>query len=443
MPPWEPVRLDAETFEELIERGHAPGRISLLRHAGELAARLRCRAYLVGGPVRDLLLRRPHLDVDLVVEGDGPGFAVALAQALGAQVTVHEHFFTAALALPDCGGSIDIATARSEVYEQPGALPKVRPASLVDDLRRRDFTVNAMAMSLAPSDFGRLVDPYAGRQDLGAGLLRVLHPGSFRDDPTRIIRGVGFQVRLGLSFEPATAALLTEAVRGRALHTVSPHRLGEALLPLLANGCGGALLRAADELGLLSNLGLVAGRLTDEQQRAVAAAPVAFAALDLPERGQTTALTYLALLATGDVVAARFACSALHLSRRLETELVRATDLLAAPPEELDDPCVGNSRLFFALVEANAPGAAALWASAPQGPRRRNLERYWRCLRTARADLTGLDLIAAGARPGPHFAAALRAALALRLDDAAANRSAQLAAALNALDMQTERHDAL
>jgi tRNA nucleotidyltransferase/poly(A) polymerase len=142
------------------------------------------RAYLVGGAVRDLLLGAEHPDLDLAVEGD----AVELARRLGAEPVAHERFSTATVDLD--GVRVDLARTRAETYPHPGALPEVEPAPLERDLARRDFTVNAMALPL--DGRGQLVDPHGGRVDLRAGLLRVLHPGSFADDPTRALRAARY-----------------------------------------------------------------------------------------------------------------------------------------------------------------------------------------------------------------------------------------------------------
>jgi tRNA nucleotidyltransferase (CCA-adding enzyme) len=163
--------------------------------------------YLVGGAVRDLLLGRGRADLDLVVEGD----AAALASRLGADAVSHERFATAKVRLD--GHEIDIATARTESYPQPGALPTVEPATLLeDDLSRRDFTINAMAIPLDGDP--NLVDPHGGQADLAAGLLRVLHSGSFVDDPTRALRAARYAARFGFELEPQTEALLREADLG-------------------------------------------------------------------------------------------------------------------------------------------------------------------------------------------------------------------------------------
>src|SRR5262245_49014848 len=159
--------------------------------------------FLVGGAVRDLLLGRGRTDIDLVVVGD----AAELAAALGAEWTEHERFGTAKALL--AGHTVDIAAARSESYPEPGALPEVEPAAGIEaDLSRRDFTINAMAIPLQGEP--GLIDPHDGRADLEAGLLRVLHPVSLRDDPTRALRAARYAARFGFEPEPETAVLLRE-----------------------------------------------------------------------------------------------------------------------------------------------------------------------------------------------------------------------------------------
>ncbi len=196
--------------------------------------------YLVGGAVRDLLLGRARGDIDLVVVGD----AVTLATRLGADVVEHERFATAKARLD--GHEIDIASARAEAYPQPGALPVVEPAAdLEADLARRDFTINAMAIPLQGDR--ELVDPHGGRADLDAGLLRILHRGSFEDDPTRALRAARYAARFGFEVEPKTLALLRAAEIG----TVSADRRQADLLRLAAEPEPARGFRLLAEWGLV------------------------------------------------------------------------------------------------------------------------------------------------------------------------------------------------
>ncbi len=207
--------------------------VQLLRALGVLADERGTAAYVVGGVVRDFLLGLPNYDMDVVVETDATDFAEAAAALLGGSVKGHTRFGTVVLVLPE-GRKVDLATARSEVYERPGALPTVTPGTMESDLKRRDFTVNSMAVVLNPDSFGTLLDPFGGRRDLGERILRVLTDVSFEDDPTRILRGVRFCARFGLSIEPVTEALLRQAVGERRTDTVSGERLQNELKLILS-----------------------------------------------------------------------------------------------------------------------------------------------------------------------------------------------------------------
>lgn len=199
-----------------------------LRRAGRLADESGLALYLVGGTVRDLLLRRSRTDIDLAVEGDGMGFAARLARASGGRCAPNPRFLTATVKMPE-GHSLDVATARSETYEHPGALPRVASVSMDVDLARRDFTINAMAVSLNGRSFGELVDPFEGRTDLRKKRVRILHDRSFIDDPTRLFRAVRFEQRLRFRLERGTERRFREAVAEGMIGNLSGPRLLEQL----------------------------------------------------------------------------------------------------------------------------------------------------------------------------------------------------------------------
>jgi len=214
-------------------REQLPGYVyQLLRHIGETGDRTGRPVFVVGGFVRDLLIRRSNLDVDVVVEGDGIVFAHAFAEVRDGKVKQHKRFGTAVVRLPD-GFKVDVATARMEVYDHPGALPSVKPSSIRDDLRRRDFTINSMAIELNEGQFGELVDFFGGRSDLENRWVRILHDLSFADDPTRIFRAIRFEQRHGFSLESRTQKLLEEAVSGDFLRTITGQRLRNEILLIL------------------------------------------------------------------------------------------------------------------------------------------------------------------------------------------------------------------
>lgn len=193
----------------------------ILEAAAVTARESGAEAWLVGGPVRDTLLGRPFDDLDFAVPAGAETWARALATRLDGVPTFFPEFLTARIRLSD-GTDVDVVTTRAEAYRTAGALPTVRPGSLKDDLFRRDFTVNAMALGL---ESGEITDPFGGRRDLEAREMRILHERSFEDDPTRVLRGLRLACRLGFGMEEATAAFLSRAIAGGAMETVSPERI--------------------------------------------------------------------------------------------------------------------------------------------------------------------------------------------------------------------------
>ena len=204
--------------------------------------------YLVGGTVRDILLGRPNFDVDVAVEGDAIELAGALAAELGGRCRPHGQFGTAVVLYGD-GKHVDVVTARLETYAEPAALPTVEAAGIEEDLFRRDFTVNAMAIGLKGDDHGRLVDPFGGQKDLEAGTIRILHDRSFVDDPTRIFRAVRYESRFGFRMDEHTEALAREGVAGIGL--LSGARLREELLELLEEEQAPASIVRLGDLGVV------------------------------------------------------------------------------------------------------------------------------------------------------------------------------------------------
>jgi tRNA nucleotidyltransferase (CCA-adding enzyme) len=337
--------------------------------------------YLVGGAVRDLLLGRGRADVDLVVVGD----AGELAAALGAEVVEHERFATAKVRLE--GHEVDIASARSETYPRPGALPEVELAADVEtDLGRRDFTINAMAIPLRGEP--RLIDPHGGRADLEAGLLRVLHPGSFVDDPTRALRAARYAARYGFEPEPETAAL----IRAADIGTVSVDRQRTELMRLAAEPNAA---RGFAQLGKWGVKELRPGgaELVERVVELLAGPPWEDFIADQRERTVLVA--------------------ALGPPAR-EGVLVDARPRRPSVGVELARGCPQ-----FELVLARALGAE--W-----------LDRYLLEWRQVKLEIDGDDLIAAGVPPGPALGRGLDEALRLKLDGEIAGREAELAAALAA-----------
>lgn len=235
-----------------LERLEA-GSFKIVCDAGLLAEQSAQRAFVAGGCVRDLILGRKVKDLDIVIDGDAALVAKKFASLHGGTVVRYPQFGTATVKFPD-GRAIDFASVRQEVYPSPGALPVVTPGTLEQDLFRRDFTINAMAIEIGPERFGRLIDHYNGLNDLKRKAVRVLHSKSFIDDPTRILRAVRFEERFGFPIEPVTLGLIRLAVKRGAVHTVKPQRFFEEFRKNLKETEASRNLRRLSQFGVLKSL---------------------------------------------------------------------------------------------------------------------------------------------------------------------------------------------
>jgi tRNA nucleotidyltransferase (CCA-adding enzyme) len=407
-----------EQVRKLLDAGLAPGLRGRVERIAAVSRRLGVPAYLVGGLVRDLLLGRENRDLDVVVEGDGPDFARALAQELGARVRVHDAFLTAVVTEPD-GFQIDVATARSEFYRAPAALPEVQMSPLRQDLYRRDFTINTLALRLGPEEMPELIDYFGGRRDLREGVLRVLHSLSFIDDPTRALRAVRLELRLGFHLSPETQRLLAVALGEGAFDRLSGARLREELLLLLDDDAIALRgLERLEELGLLHVLHphLALDAPARERLREALAAYDWYrleGLAELPVR-----LWRLLLLAlAGGLEAAE--CE--RLARRLmlaeddRRALAELPARLAAAQEVLRGPRVPAHRVAEAL-EGLAGEELLLLMAGPDERGRAWVRRDLTELRRVTLGVRGGDLLAAGVPPGPWIGEALRATRRARLD---------------------------
>jgi tRNA nucleotidyltransferase (CCA-adding enzyme) len=401
--------MDVPPPPALIERVRSlPAAGPLLARVGDIGG-----LYLVGGALRDLLLgRAPYGDLDLVVEGDPD----ALARRLG-RARTHDRFGTATVAVD--GFTYDIARARAESYAHPGALPDVRPADLEQDLRRRDFTVNALATALGGDGAGEIRAAPGALEDLEAKRLRVLHDRSFVDDPTRLLRLARYAARLGFEVEPATLTLAREAIDEGALETVSGPRIG-AEVRLLA--------REPDpvcEFDALRGLGLDTAIHPRFRLEAPQLARTALALL--PDDGRRDLLV---LAAAGRGIPGS---ELRELLDRLGFE-ARDRDRIAAA-------ATGAERTATALQQAASPSeiAAAVGPAEPElvaiagalgaaEAAREWLDR----LRHVRLEIDGGDLIEAGVPEGPAVGEGLRAALAAKLDGLTSGRDDELRRAMQA-----------
>lgn len=373
------------------------------------------RCYLVGGGVRDLLLGEESVDIDVAVEGDVESLARQLAARLRGEARTHERFGTATVQAP--GLQVDLAATRREAYPRPGVLPAVGPADLAEDLGRRDFTINAMALGLSKDELGELHDPHRGSEDLAAGLVRVLHPRSFEDDPTRLLRMVRYAARLGFAIEPETERLAREAIAGGALRTVSGPRVRDELIDLLAEAEAPRGIELMRELGL--DEALQAGLRADPDL-------LASAKLAAAETGAGPTLVALAALCVDMSDGMGAWVEGLGLEASARNVVLRAARRGAGLVDELRRDLRPSE--LHALLSKEPSEALAL--ALALGARAEPVLEFVSRLSGVRLEIDGGDLLAAGVPESPVLGRALEATLARKLDGEVSGRDEELRTAL-------------
>lgn len=391
-----------------------------------LARRRHETVFLVGGTVRDLLLGRPPLDLDLMVEGDAVGLAAAFAATAEARLTSHRRFTTASVHLAN-GWRVDLAAPRQESYLRGGILPVVAPATVTEDLSRRDFTINAMAWQWGPRGPGRILDPAGGRADLEAGSIRILHPASLVDDPTRAFRAVRLASRLRFRLARITARALRNCVEQGGPDLLTPARRGREVRLLAMEIDWPRCVSQADHAGLLSHQGrglvpasLAACRRLERSLSSRPARdtlPVILACMAMAGKIIANASGLENLQLPGGMArrAGRILQEARELCRRLENN----TGL--ADPAELADLAMDMDKDALLLAQA----------CTLSGAQRLALARFRRRLQGIHLQITAGDLQAAGIPRGPELRRRLTETRRQCLAGQIRGRRAELAFALS------------
>ena len=363
----------------------------LLRRVAEAATARQLPLYLVGGLVRDLLLGSPATDFDLVVEGDAIVLAKALAAQHGGQVTAHVRFGTAQWFLPDSDGhALDFISTRSETYKHPGALPTVGPGQLTDDLARRDFTINTLAVRIDGEHWGELRDALGGLNDLKRRLVRVLHPGSFLDDPTRLFRAVRYEQRYGFQIAPETLILIPPA--RPLIASLSAERLRHELDLILEEEQVIAMLNRLAELDLLQPVHPALAWNEPRRERFING-------LSLIREGHSKAIPasagrgflnwhfWLLDLASADLQSLE---RRLHFHGKLLESLLAASALFADLPSlaGMEKP----SQYVTRLEDLPITAVYAVFLSIPDGQARQNLHHYLETWRHVKPKTNGHEL---------------------------------------------------
>lgn len=401
--------------------------ITLLRVIGEVAQASGCRAYAVGGFVRDLLLHVKNLDLDIVVEGDGIAFAKKLAVRFSGTVRTHEKFGTAKVIFPD-GFKIDVATARLEYYDYPAALPTVELSSIKLDLYRRDFTINAMAIHLNPDTFGSLVDFFNCQNDLKDRQIRILHNLSFVEDPTRIFRAIRFEQRMDFRIGKHTEKLIKNAVKMDLFDRFFGHRFfGELKIILSEENPLPALMRMG-ELGLLRFL---SEKLTidpklesilEETQRALAWYKLLY--LDEPFRQWLVYL--LALLSRTSTAEVLAFCERFEVPERYKIfivkEKVEVNRVSVIMKRQMPEK---QSEIYRLLQNLSPEGLLHLMGLVKKKKGKKAISLYVTDLRETSPELTGNDLKEMGYRVGPLYGRILDRLLTAKLDGLVPTRESE------------------
>ncbi len=412
-PPQRPRRAE---IAQLIEDALPASLLELIQQASQTAAQMGSSLYVVGGFVRDLLLGTPTLDLDLVVEGNAIALAKRLQKRVGGRVTSHVRFGTAKLILDAKAFPIpylDFVTARTEFYEHATALPQVERSSIKQDLHRRDFTINTLAICLDPDRYGELLDFYGGEQDLKRGLIRVLHSLSFVEDPTRMLRAARLEQRLGFRLEERTEELIGNALD--LLDRTTGERIRHELYLILEEATPEEALCRLDELGVLAQIhpGLKCDDWLKERFRRLRESPISN--FQPPTSNFQISILYLALLTY------RLSAPDLEsLIKRLkiageDTALLRQVNRLLFSTSELVK-ARRPSAIYRLLKHYSTPAIFVLWIATDSEPVRERLELHHRTLRFVEAEIDGEHLKALGLQPSPLFGRILSALRDARLD---------------------------
>jgi len=377
-----------------------------LKMAGEVADDLKFGAYLVGGCVRDMLRGEENLDIDIVVEGDGIAFAKKLGEKIGAKVTTHERFGTARVIKGDF--KLDVATARTEYYEFPAALPKVETSSIKKDLYRRDFTINTIAVKLNKRDFGQLIDFFGGQRDLKDRVIRVLHNLSFIEDPTRAFRAIRFSERFGFKLTKHTENLIKSAIRMNIFEKLSGTRLYDELM-LTFNETNP--IKALKRLGDYELLKVIHPKISFSPEiesllQSVHDTITWFELLFLKEKYDRGMLYIMALLYKLNKDERELALDRLSVTSRLKDKILKGVH---AAQEILRRLKPGNPvEIYHLLMSRDIESVLFSMALTRDSEKKKAISHFLLELRNVKPALTGNDLKNLGIPPGPEYSDILR-----------------------------------
>lgn len=418
------AKLMKERFPERIQ--------NLLLEFGKIGDELGYSVYIVGGCVRDLLMRVENFDMDIVVEGDGIHFAETFAQRFSCRVRSHKKFGTAIIIFPD-RLKVDVATARLEVYESPGALPNVERGSIRMDLYRRDFTINTLAIQLNQRSFGELIDFFGGLRDIKEKVIRVLHNLSFVEDPTRVFRAIRFEQRFGFQIAKHTQNLMKNAVQMGFMERLSGRRIFSELILILEEESPASAIKRMKDFNLLTILhpkikydkGMEA--LFEEIHHVISW----FDLLFLKEKYNRWIIYFWGLLDSLKREEIEEVCKRLDMSDKLRKKVIeeryQADQTLMKIFSWINyGKTPKRSEIYEILNPLSTETILFMMAKTSQKETRRIISLYFTQLKDIKPLLKGSDLIQIGIKPGPLIKKVLNQLLEARLDEKVITREDEI-----------------
>ncbi len=415
------------SLQEILEKRLPPDRLLFIKKAGASAGEAGVRAFIVGGSVRDLLLGFPVRDIDLSVEGDAEEFARRLVAESGGRIVAHGRFKTASIFFRD-GSRLDISTARKEKYKRPAELPEVVSSSIYNDLYRRDFTINALAVGINPGIFGELTDCFNGMEDIERKLLRVLHEKSFEDDPTRIFRAVRFVLRLNFKIEEETKKLLFAAVNARLCDNLSGRRLRNEIELLLTETDPPSAADKMREYGIHKSIhpGIRVDARTVNSLKKLKHSMFLAENAGPPVKFKPWLVCFMAMLRGMEAETLSEISKRLMLSKK-EALAVKSLPLAAGKAKTLNSVAKLRPSRVYSLLKDAPPELLVLILSMTGAARAEAVLEKFIYSMGVKTETTGKDLLGMGFKPGPGIESALDGVLKARIDGKVKNKKEETA----------------
>ncbi len=411
-------------ISQVLKSHFPPDVFGVLKLSGETAEALGCKAYLVGGSVRDILRAETNLDIDIVIEGSAIAFAKAMGERLGAKVKSHERFGTAVIMTESL--KFDVATARTEYYESPATLPTVEMSSIKKDLYRRDFTINTLAVKLNPKEFGQLLDFFGAQRDLKEKTIRILHNLSFIEDPTRAFRAIRFSERFGFKISKHTLNLIKTAVKINLFEKLSGSRLYDELNLLFNETESAKALKRLSELDLLRFIhpDISITKPLIKTFESIEETLAWFKLLFIEEPLHKPHLFLMALFEGLKPEEREKTLGRLLVPPHVRREMIKGIEDSKLILSRLQE--ASKKDIYYTLKPLSLQTIIFTMAKATE-KQKKAISLYLTTLRNVKPFLTGADLKKLGYKPGPVFNKILKALLEARLEKEIESREDEIA----------------